>query len=521
MTHIAAPIMLGDPATARRIAGEALAMGADLIEWRMDMAEAAAIQQIFSDPIVRGAPWILTIRPTWEGGKFGGDESARLDLFRTCLQYHPRYIDIELEAWERDPRFAQFYCRLETNRRPKLILSSHHFDKKPADTAGILARIARHPEVNVAKIAFQAADLADAIEALELYAPLKHYPGLSGVFLAMGDFGVISRTLAGKFGAEFTFGIVPGNAPTAAGQPSIRDLKDVFAMQLQQKSWQVCGLVGWPVAQSVGPHMHNAAMRAIDFPGVYVRLPLAGDYGSLAHILDRLRNSAAMNICGVSVTIPHKENAHRFVRQRGGRIDGVDIGAINTILFPPHAPPIGFNTDAPGALAAILRGAALSDEELRGRRAAIIGAGGAARGIASILASRQCAVDLYNRTPQRAAELIHDLAAHGFHCNAFALSELGAHPFDMLIQCTPVGMHPHIDAMPIAEDTPIAPGTIVMDTIYNPRITKLLSWASRRGAVCVPGLEMLIEQGALQFSRFTGHSPPLGIMREAAEKALS
>ncbi len=519
-TQIAVPIMLGNIAADKQTAAAAVAMGANLIEWRMDTATPSAVEELFSDAVIRAIPWILTVRPTWEGGHFGGDEAARLRLIKCCLAYHPTYLDIELKAWVNDAALSEYFCSIDVRHRPKLILSSHHFNSRPADLRQILGAIAAHPEASVAKIAFQSSDIHDALDALELYEPLKQYPGLQGVFIAMGEQGAISRTLAGKFGAAFTFATLPGGVATATGQPTIAELIDVYRLPQQQPDWAVCGLVGWPVVQSVSPQMHNAAMKEMNFGGVYVRIPLPGDGAAFKSAVQRLQANRHLNLRGLSVTIPHKENAYRFVTELGGVIEGRDAGVINTILFTDDSPPTGLNTDAPGGLQALLRGAGWREADLRGKYAAIIGAGGAAAGLAAALAAHGCQLIIFNRTLPRAERLAEQIRRGGGACRAKELSKLQIGDCDLIVQCTPVGMHPHADDMPIPESTDLRPSTIVMDTIYNPRRTKLLQWAASRGAVCVEGVEMLVGQGALQFKGFTGFDPPIGTMHDAAIKAL-
>lgn len=519
-TLIAVPIVLGNVAADRQAALAAVAMGADLIEWRMDTATPPDVRELFSDPAVRSIPWILTVRPIWEGGHFRSDETARLRMIKCCMAYRPAYIDIELKAWVDHAPFAEYYRSIPLASRPKLVLSSHHFSGRPADLQQVLGAIASHPEAAVAKIVFQGQTIHDALDALALYGRLKPYPRLQGVFIAMGEQGAISRTLAGKYEAAFTFATLPGGAATASGQPSIRELLDVYRLRQQEANWAVCGLVGWPVAQSVSPQMHNAAMQELKFGGLYVPIPLPGDREAFNGAVHQLQTAGSLNLRGLSITIPHKENAYRFVKAAGGRVQGRDVGAINTIVFGPEAPPVGLNTDAPGGLQAIRRGTGWTPTELAGKRAVLIGAGGAAAGLATALADLGCHVTIGNRTLARAQALAAHIQLHGGDCRAVNIHQLEFEDVDLVVQCTPVGMHPHTDSMPIPSSQRLRPGTVVMDTIYNPRRTRLLQWAAAQGAICIEGVEMLVGQGELQFHEFTGFDPPVGTMRNAAIHAL-
>ena len=277
---------------------------------------------------------------------------------------------------------------------------------------------------------------------------------------------------------------------------------------------QRVGLIGWPVEHSLSPAMHNAAFKALGLGWQYELLPIPP--GQLDAALADLR---AGRFRGVNVTVPHKSAVMAF-------LDEIDdtaqrIGAVNTIMVQGKR-WIGHNTDAAGFVRA-LREAGL---EPFGRRALLLGAGGAARAVAYALAQAGCAVAINNRTKMRAAELVHDLQGLGLNSpvvwvpDKAALEELDLACFDLLVNATAAGMWPN------GEDTPW-PGGLAMpshwtvfDLVYNPLETSLLRQARQAGANTIDGLGMLVWQGALAFALWTGHEPPADLMRVAALESL-
>ncbi len=259
-------------------------------------------------------------------------------------------------------------------------------------------------------------------------------------------------------------------------------------------------VLGNPVGHSLSPLMHNRALAAVALPGVYVGFEVA----DAAAAVNAIR---ALGIRGASVTIPHKV----AVMAHLDRIDETAraIGAVNTV-DNRDGELVGYNTDGQGALDALL-----TVTEVAGRRVALIGAGGAARAVAWTVSRAGGEVMIYNRTPQRAADLARDLGL------AYRpLAYLGADRFEILINTTPVGMTPHPDAVPV-DPAILRPHTVVMDIVYNPVETGLLAAARRSGCLTVDGAAMLMAQGARQFELWTGIPAPAAVMRQALVEALS
>lgn len=272
---------------------------------------------------------------------------------------------------------------------------------------------------------------------------------------------------------------------------------------------RLVGLIGWPVEHSVSPAMHNAAFEALDLPWHYTLLPTPP--GEVEAMLKDLR---AGNYRGVNVTVPHKQAVMPFMDEISAA--GQAIGAVNTIVVQKQR-LTGHNTDSNGFLAA-LREAGF---EPTGRRALVLGAGGAARSVVYALAQTGCTITIHNRTVQRAHELVRDMRNAGIEASvATPLTELETIRFDLLVNATTVGTWPESNASPWPEALPLPPHWTVFDLVYNPPETQLLARARNAGAKTIGGLGMLVHQGALAFEIWTGQTPPVDVMREAAERAL-
>ena len=530
MTDIVAPLFITTVKEALPQITGAVRQGADMIELRCDQASSAVIEEILQHPVARRKPVILTIRSRAEGGLFRGSEADRLTLILHVCRWKPDYVDIEYAAWRANPRFVREIVPLlaqageGASDKPKLILSTHNFLARPANLRARLLAMARIKSARIIKAAYQAKNLVDALEALRLYKELPARISQPLVIIAMGDCGLATRLLAGKYNAAFTFGIPAGGHSTAPGQPTIADLIGIYRLRQQRPDWPVFGIVGSPVAHSISPMIHNAGFQAVDFPGIYVPLPIEPKYEAFRQAVEAMRRWPGFNLRGLSVTIPHKANALRYVRSQGGTMDATSerIGAINTLNFSADGQVAGMNSDWYGALQALCSGNTSKMVRLAHKRVAVLGAGGVARAIVAALATLGATTVIYNRTVRKARELAAEFDGKIGHLSAanlrdFDIEKAGCH---ILINCTSMGMTPDVDRMPIADSTVIPHGLTVFDTVYNPRRTKLLDFARAGGATVIEGVDMLIWQAVVQFQGFTGKPAPIKVMRAAANRAL-
>jgi shikimate dehydrogenase len=278
---------------------------------------------------------------------------------------------------------------------------------------------------------------------------------------------------------------------------------------------RLVGLMGWPVEHSLSPHMHNAAFDALELNWRYLPFAVAPD-----QIGPALAGLRALGFVGSNATVPHKQAVipHLSTLTDAARA----IGAVNTIWVGTAGGLHGDNTDAHGFLAS-LREASF---DCRDVCAIVLGAGGSARAVAYALgAAGAAAVELWNRTPDRAETIVHDMSAHFPHVayTARPLAEGLAAPIgsvDLLVNCTPVGMWPHVEATPWPLDVHLPGSCLVMDLIYRPQETIFLRQARAAGARTLNGVGMLVHQGAAAFRRWTGIEPPVAVMRDALLAAL-
>ncbi|WP_339283569.1 shikimate dehydrogenase [Paenibacillus sp. FSL R5-0486] len=267
------------------------------------------------------------------------------------------------------------------------------------------------------------------------------------------------------------------------------------------------GVMGDPIAHSKSPAMHNAALQAAGVNGMYMPLHVHPDQLEAA-----VRGIVALGYRGVNVTIPHKEQVMQYldVIDESARL----IGAVNTIVNEGGT-LTGYNTDGIGYVRSLKEEAV---PELAGKRIAVLGAGGAARGVIYALAlEKPERIHILNRTVDRAIALASDLRGHGLGEISGSGMEDAATVLataDIVINTTAAGMHPHVDDVPV-DPALIREGAAVSDLIYNPQETRLLRESRIRGCTVHGGLGMFVYQGAVAFEHWLGIPAPVETMRRA------
>lgn len=273
-------------------------------------------------------------------------------------------------------------------------------------------------------------------------------------------------------------------------------------------------VLGHPVAHSRSPAMQNAALAALGLEGEWSYEAIEMQPAEFAALTRAL---PAAGFVGANVTIPHKEAALALAGDASAA--ATEIGAANTLSFA-EGEIRAANTDAPGLLAALAAPPG-------GKRALVLGAGGSARAVAWALAGQGATTEVWNRTPERAEELVAALAltSAGEEGRIAAVSEQAARAggHDLIVNCTAVGMD---DAVHVFEALPLDPERLdesvtVVDLVYSGGQTGLVAEAHRRGAKVVEGLEILVRQGAESLRIWTGLEPPLETMRDAARGGAS
>ncbi|MCH7799605.1 MAG: type I 3-dehydroquinate dehydratase [Planctomycetes bacterium] len=510
-------------------AAGAVGDGARLIEWRLDAlagrpdGPATVLELLRRSP----APSIVTCRGRAEGGEFDGPEEVRAEFYRALVlaEHPPRYIDIELSAWQGSPTLRRTItaalddARAGRDVHTSLILSTHDFERRPADLLQRVEAMTNEPACSVIKVAWMARSLRDNLEALDLAAE-RHTPTIA---LCMGQFGLMSRVLGAKAQALLVYaGSEPG-AETAPGQPSIGELKTLYRFDSIGPSTAVYGVIGWPVSQSLGPVIHNAGFAAVGHDGVYLPLPIPAEYEHFKATVGSLVDHERLTFRGASVTAPHKEHLVRFVQERGGRVDEVAqrVGAANTLIVGRDGPLECMDTDTPVIVASLCGEMGIDTPDLAGRRVAVLGAGGVARAVTNALADVGAEIVVFNRTRARADALAEsfrtrrDAAGRALQVSVGEPDSIADGDFRIFINCTSVGMTggPAPEASPLPDTVPLDESMTVFDTVYAPARTPLLRRAEASGARAISGLDMFLRQAALQFLVWTGHEAPIDAFR--------
>lgn len=486
MTQVVVPLSNPEPRFLIERSRQAREAGADLVEVRLDLCllEGASLSDVIAAIPSLALPAIVTLRHAHEQGAWDGDEAERLAIYER--------VDAAGAAWI-DREFVFHAARPWRPSRAKLILSHHDFHGPGHDLPSKVAAM-RAFHADMAKLAVMPNDAAD------LEAVRRLVDGQEPVaVMAMGEVGLPSRLLAGVWGSALVFARLPGDAGSAPGQPTTDDLLGMCRLKQQSPATRIYGVIGNPIGHSLSPLIHNIAFAHHGLDAVYV--PFKVD-----------RAAAFWDACGawihgLSITIPHKHALQE-------RMDGLEplceaVGAMNTISRRDGL-TIGANTDADAIRRCSERAVG---GPLPGRRALVLGAGGAGRAAVFTLRAAGAEVLLANRTQARADELARETG-----CQAVRWEDLPGTGFDLLVNMTSVGLKAPADS-PWPHPFRGRPG--VFDSVYNPLETRLIRDAQAAGCRTVLGLDMFIDQACAQFQRWTGLEAPAAAMREACVRRLS
>lgn len=466
-------------------AGRALEW-ADLIEIRADYIQDLDLGRLFAEKRI---PIIFTLRPLREGGRYDGAESTRLETIQEAARLGADYVDVEYESF--------WQAVLDVVPAKRVILSHHNFAETPADLEPLAETMAA-TGAGVIKIATKACSLADNLRIYKLlnFASSRK---LKLCALAMGREGMPSRILGAHWGSFMTFASLPGGAPAAEGQIPADELSESYRIRRIDDDTCFYGVLGKPLGQSLSPRIHNAAFIAQGRNASCIPLECSG-------MEDFSLFDSAIPLQGLSVTIPYKKEACRFATSLSVEADF--SGAVNTLVrrgIGWH----GENTDIDGFIRPLRRRMHLSR-----LRAVVLGGGDAARAVVCALRSHGAAICVVTRNPAQRTEI-----AQKFETESESWEKLPSLHWDLLVNTTPVGMHPHVDQTPVPPES--LTGKWVYDLVCNPRETKLLKDAAARGCTTVSGFEMFLGQALKQQQLWGAAQPPENVMREALDAALS
>jgi 3-dehydroquinate dehydratase/shikimate dehydrogenase len=463
----------------------------DMVEVRLDLMQSANLERICA---AKDRPIIITNRPVREGGACKGGESERLEALRHAAELGADYVDVELDS---------VGALGELPGGTAKIVSHHDCERTPSDLEALLQPIL-DTDPDVAKLVLTARDITDVLPVIAL---LDRYASrVPLVALSMGEEGLVSRVLAGKFGAFLTFASSSEGRESAPGQVPVSQMLGMYRFDRIKASTAVYGVVANPVAHSMSPAIHNAAFAAVGLEAVYLPFKVTDPKAFL-------EGFEPYDLKGLSVTIPHKEAMLGLVDDADGI--ATEIGAVNTVAIRDGR-RLGCNTDVAAAVGAVEDAVRRAGAEpLSTCNVLLVGAGGAARAIAYGLRRKGVRLTIANRTVERGVKLAGELGADA--CSLEQMVELSP---DVIVNSTSVGMWPRVDESPVPTEM-LREGMVVFDSVYNPIRTRLLREAEEAGAVTASGLDWFVSQAAAQFEFWTGQDAPREVMEEAVRSRLT
>lgn len=426
------------------------------------------------------ATGIATCRREANGGKFSSSVAAEMEILSKAAASGFHLVDLELESAE----------SLKKGELQKLrdtgvaLIISHHDFSATKDLDGIYDRV-KVFQPDFAKIVPTAKTLSDNVTLMRFIERTSENANVIGI--CMGDAGIISRVLGLRAGSAFTFAAATPGEETGPGQIAARTLIETYRIDQVDAATKVYGVAGNPIRSSLSPVMMNTAFRRETVNAVYLAL-------QANKVSDLLKLVQEIPIQGLSVTMPHKQEIMQYLEKTDPL--SAKIGACNTVLRAQDGKLYGFNTDVAGIVGPLER-----RMSLRGAKALVLGAGGAARAAVFGLRDKGAEVFILNRTAETAQKLARQSGAKTIKKDALAKTT-----FDVIINATSIGMAGQKGAQILeAKDLNTK---LVFDLVYNPLETPLLRMARQQNISIITGVEMFVHQGARQFEIWTGKPAP-------------
>jgi 3-dehydroquinate dehydratase/shikimate dehydrogenase len=469
---------------------------ADLIEVRFDCLGESEIRTLAEALRSISKQLLITFRPVEQGGKRPLTLTERIKFWEFIV-WQLKGVDFVVD-YEFD---IDLPLGFDAERA---IVSMHDFKSAGEHLSEQLEAIAGVTGKTI-KVAVMVNDASDAIAVWDLLRNEDRRV----IPIAMGEAGKWTRILGLAHGSPMTYASLDAGHETAPGQISAKDLRDIFRAKELDRDTKVYGVIAGDTSYSLSPYMHNAAFKHAGLNSVFVPLQV-GDLGSFIRRMVKIDSrEVELNFRGFSVTNPHKQAIINH-------LDHVDetaraIGAVNTVKVEDGR-LFGFNTDAPGFIKPLK--SAFGD--LIGARAAVVGAGGAARACVYALKQEGADVTLLARDTAKASSFADEF---GIRVEALTTDHRPL-TTDVLVNATPLGTRGEREDETIATADELRDVRLVYDLVYNPSETRLLREARVAGAKTLGGLDMLIAQGATQFQIWTGEQAPVEEMREAVRRRL-
>jgi 3-dehydroquinate dehydratase/shikimate dehydrogenase len=527
---------------------------ADVIEVRFDSLEESEFDKTIEQISILDCekPFLATFRPKNEHSRitpskiiYESEEAKELHLkfsgerwqgwFKILNLTNIKYVDLE-----RDIQGCLFWdCVLmefAENQDEKneilqekrlvgklggreLIFSEHFFEGEQIDLEKIYRDLAVEEEhkkgteefgkfyTALLKIAAQTDDISDGLTLWNLLK-IAEVENRKLIPIAMGEAGKWTRILGLAYGAPMTYASLETGKEAAPGQISAKDLRDVYRVKELTEATEIYGVIGDPVKYSLSPYMQNGAFKTAGVDAVFIPFEVK----DLSRFVTEFIPESGINLSGFSITIPHKQAIIPF-------LDEIDetaqvIGAVNTVKIV-DGKLRGFNTDAHGFITPLKK--ALND--LTGKKAAILGAGGAARACIYALQKEGVEVTVFARDVEKAQPLKEQFS---IKIEQLRTTNDELRTMDIVINATPLGTKGENEDKTIAVAEQLKGVTLAYDLVYNPNVTRFMREASEAGVPHVlSGLDMLAEQGAQQFKIWTGQTAPLDEMKRILSEKFS
>jgi 3-dehydroquinate dehydratase/shikimate dehydrogenase len=473
----------------------------DLAELRVDCLDPDERFLIRRFPEQAGIPVILTIRRDIDGGYFTGGEGARISLLSKGLAFAEAdrrlnfaYVDLEEDL--NVPSLEEAARTFGT----RIIRSFHNLRGVDDDLVSRLRGLSRGGD----ELVKAAVTPHSTEEMLRVYRAGNEVKDLDKILVCMGDYGTASRILAEKFGSWLSYvsALTGENLPPGApGQLDAKELVELYRFRNITGATKVYGVVGYPLKATGSPLFFNTVFGMEGADAVYVSFPSDS-------IESFMTLAEEFHLSGFSVTVPYKESVLPFLSQKTAAVNA--IGACNTVVRFAGG-WMGANTDTLGFSDSLL--AFIAKKNLRGKKVTIIGAGGAARAVASEVHRLGGRALILNRTILRARNLAapYKFLWGGLDNRGVELMDKYS---DIIIQTSSAGME-GAEARDPLETYTFSGREAVMDLIYQPEVTPFLKRAAAAGCRILNGYDMLVRQARYQYTEFMGKDFPVQLMSRA------
>ena len=418
------------------------------------------------------AKCIITLRSVEQGGEFDGDKAICTSILRKTLNLGADYIDLEFNS----PSLPDF-----AGDRDKIICSWHDFKKTPSlDKLETLAA-KMNKFGGIIKLAPYVSEFADTLILYRLSQFLRAKEQ-SFVVFGMGEEGVNTRLLAPILGSKFTFAALSKGEAVAPGQLSFEQTREAWGRENVDVETEICGVFGHPLAHSKSPSFHREAYKKRGTNAIF--LPFETDSAKEAAELIK-----TLSVSQASITAPLKTEIITFLDEVDTR--AAEIGAVNTVINDEGILK-GYNTDEAGFGSLLEK----NRVELKGKRICLLGAGGAAKLVASLLAEADLTdFIILNRNFEKAK-----LLAEKYGAKADSLKKLKDFDYDILIDATSIALDSkaELEAPWMKEDVIFYPEQTIITLVYEPAETYLLKKAKTAKAKAINGWDMFVGQAEEQ-----------------------